>query len=281
MAAGFVLLAAFSACATPPTDPAERAAFEQNNDPLEPMNRKIFDVNEFVDRILLRPVAKVYVAVVPEQGRDAIRRVLDNLNEPIVMLNDTLQGEFDRAGITGARLVVNTTVGVGGLIDVASKWDLPKQTGDFGQTLFVWGLPSGPYLILPIFGPSNPRDAIGMAVDSYIDPLTFLANAKGLQEVEVPRLVVDGVDRRARALDILDDLRKNSLDFYARLRSLSQQHRAAVLDRGRAPAPQNLYDLPAAPGGAKSQSLPPSSFYDDPAKPAAAKPPTRPRSTGS
>lgn len=267
-------------CATPPTNPSSRAVFEQNNDPLEPLNRKTFAVNEFLDRILFRPIARVYVTVIPELGRKGIHNALENMNEPIVILNDTLQGRFKAAGISFARLALNTTAGIGGLFDVAQGSGLDQQSGDFGQTLYAWGVPSGPYLILPLLGPSTPREAIGSGVDSYLDPLTFLANAKGLQQVEIPRLLLAGIDARARNLDVLEDLRKHSLDFYARLRSLYQQHRAAVLDKAKAPATSSqFYNVspgaaPAKPQGRVPSSLPPPSFYDIPATsaPSAGKP---------
>ncbi len=265
-------------CATPPSDPAERAAFERTNDPLEPTNRKILEANMVLDKILLRPVAKAYVTILPEEARDALRRVLDNLKEPVVVINNVLQGRLDSAGITVGRFVVNSTLGVAGLMDVASKWGMERQPADFGQTLYVWGLPEGPYLILPVFGPSNPRDAIGMGVDAYIDPFALLATAENADELEISRFVLDGVDQRARVLDVLDDLQKNSLDFYAALRSLSQQKRAAELRRGAAPetAP-NFYNDPgkAAPRPAQPAApATPANFYDDPAKaaPGPAKP---------
>lgn len=265
-------------CATPPSDPAERAAFERTNDPLEPTNRKILEANMVLDKILLRPVAKAYVTILPEEARDALRRVLDNLKEPVVVINNVLQGRLDSAGITVGRFVVNSTLGVAGLMDVASKWGMERQPADFGQTLYVWGLPEGPYLILPVFGPSNPRDAIGMGVDAYIDPFALLATAENADELEISRFVLDWVDQRARVLDVLDDLQKNSLDFYAALRSLSQQKRAAELRRGAAPetAP-NFYNDPgkAAPKPAQPAApATPANFYDDPAKaaPGPAKP---------
>jgi phospholipid-binding lipoprotein MlaA len=236
-AAGLLLAALLAGCATPPSEPAARAVFEATNDPLEPVNRKILDLNLFVDRILLKPVTKVYIAVVPEEGRDAVKRALDNMKEPVVVINNMLQGEPERAGIAVGRFVVNSTLGIGGLFDLASKWGLDKETGDFGQTLFVWGLPDGPYLIVPLLGPSNPRDLFGMGADAYIDPFSYLASAKSLDEIQITRFVADGIDQRARVMDVLDDLEKNSLDFYAQLRSLTQQRRAAELRRGAAPEP--------------------------------------------
>lgn len=252
-AAGLLLVAMvamLAGCATPPSDPAERAAFEQNNDPLEPLNRKILDANLILDRILLKPVTKVYIALVPEAGRDAVKRALDNMKEPVVVINNVLQGQPHRAGIAVGRFSINSTLGLAGLFDVAKKWGLDKETGDFGQTLFVWGLPEGPYLILPILGPSNPRDLAGMGADAYVDPFSYLATAENLDDIQISRFVVDGIDQRARVMDVLDDLQKNSLDFYAQLRSLTEQHRAAELRHGTAPEPgANFYQDPGKPSG--------------------------------
>jgi phospholipid-binding lipoprotein MlaA len=260
--AGLWLIAVLAACATPPTDPADRAAFEQRNDPLEPLNRKVLDANQVLDRILLRPAAKVYVFTVPEDARAAIRHVLDNMKEPTVVFNNALQGEFARAGISLGRFAINSTVGFGGIIDVATLSGIERQPADFGQTLFVWGLPSGPYIVLPILGPSNPRDALGMAVDSYADPFTILATARGVTELTTSRLLANGVDQRARLLDLLDDLEKNSLDFYAQLRSLAQQRREAELHHGAAPAavpapaPEPAPATDDDPGGIAPQTSP-------------------------
>ena len=260
------LIAVLPACATPPTDPIDRAAFEQRNDPLEPLNRRVFDVNQFLDRILLRPAAKAYIFAVPEDARAAIRHVLDNMKEPNLVFNHALQGEFERAGISLGRFAINSTVGFGGIVDVATLSGIERQPADFGQTLFVWGLPSGPYLVLPIIGPSNPRDAIGLAVDSYADPFAVLATARGVTELTVGRLVANGVDQRAGMLNLLDDLKKNSLDFYAQLRSLAQQHREAELRHGAAPdaAPPAAPEPAPAPdngpaGNAAPEKSPPPS----------------------
>lgn len=266
------LAASLVGCATPPTDPTERALFEQNNDPLEPLNRNILDVNQFVDRIVIEPAAKVYVAVLPEFGRDATHHVLDNMKEPTLFFNNVLQGEFERAGVTLGRFAANTTLGLGGVLDVATDWGLKRQPADFGQTLFTWGFDSGPYLILPLLGPSNPRDAIGMGVDSYSDPFTILATTHGLEELTDARLISGGLDQRAGAIDTLDELQKNSLDFYAQLRSLAQQNRAAQLGRGAAPDPgADFYQDPSIPpAGPAKPAAPPASSPPASSPPASA-----------
>lgn len=245
---GFALTV--SACATPPEDPVARAEFDKLNDPLEPMNRSILDFNLFLDRILIKPVAQAYRFIVPEFGRDRMRNFLDNLNEPVIFINDTLQGEFSRAHTTFARFLFNSTFGVGGLWDRASGIGLEKQTGDFGQTLYSWGVGDGPYLVLPIFGPSNPRDAVGLGVDAVMDPLTYVAANNGSNNTGLYRWVATGVDERSRNIESFDEIQRNALDFYAQLRSLWRQHRASVLRHGE-PAPIDDEDLYNDPGAKK------------------------------
>jgi len=252
-----MLAALVAGCATPPADPEARAIYEQNNDPLEPLNRQTLAFNEFLDHVLFRPIAKAYVFIVPEEGRSAVTHVLNNMKEPTVFFNNVLQGEFKRAGLTLERFALNSTLGLGGIMDVATEHGIERQPADFGQTLFVWGVDSGPYLVLPVLGPSNPRDAIGQGVDSYADPFTILANENGVTVLTTSRLLADGVDQRARVLDVLEDMEKNSVDFYAELRSLSQQHRNAELHHGAAPQESpSLYEDPQAPTpGEKRRSL--------------------------
>ena len=241
-------LFALGACATPPADPAARAEFEKTNDPFEPLKRKIIQFNQFVDRVALKPVAKAYVAVIPQVGRDAIRNFLDNLNLPIIFGNTLLQGQFKRAHDTFARFLTNTTLGLGGFIDIATKAGVPNHTGDFGQTLYSWGVPDGPYLVLPIFGPSDPRDAVGMGVDGFADPWNRMATNYHYWYMGLIRGAVDGIDLRARNLQTIDELQRNAIDFYAELRSLWRQHRASELRHGEpAPIPEldSLYRDPA------------------------------------
>jgi len=201
---------------------------EKLNDPLEPMNRVIFSFNGFVNDYLLAPVAKGYNAVFPEFVREAISSFLSNLNEPVVLANDVLQGEFKRGLNTGTRLVVNSTVGIGGLIDVAEKLGFEKHSEDFGQTLAVWGVGEGFYLVLPLLGASSPRDAFGKHfVDSYFDPLGYYLDNTDWEEWGYARTGLQGIVTYAEIVDELETLKESSIDFYGAIRSLYRQKRAA------------------------------------------------------
>jgi phospholipid-binding lipoprotein MlaA len=232
-----------SGCATPPTDPTERAAYEATNDPLEPMNRSIFAFNQVADKYVIRPVAVGYRDVVPEFARNGLKHFLDNLNEPIIFMNNMLQGEGTRSAKTVTRFVVNSTVGIGGLVDVMGKDGVPQETGDFGQTLYRWGVGPGPYLVLPIFGPSNPRDAIGRyGVDGYADPFNNLVNGTIYNKptLQYVRDGLFGIDLRSRNIENLDQLERDSLDFYAKIRSVSRQYRDSELRHGAPAEPDVL-----------------------------------------
>jgi phospholipid-binding lipoprotein MlaA len=228
---------------------------DDTDDPLESMNRKFFDFDLFLDRILVKPAAQAYVAVVPAPGRHAIRHVLDNMNEPIIFANNLLQGEFHRADITMGRFLLNSTFGLAGLFDLASHSGLPKQNGDFGQTLYVWGVGSGPYLFLPIIGPTNPRDAVGFGVDNVGDPVGVAFWTAGIRAVNWGRAGTDNIDGRSQQLDTLDELQKNAIDFYAEIRSLARQRRAIELRHGEpGPYPKlDQLDQPQASAKAEPQ----------------------------
>lgn len=148
-------------------DNADYAAEPVESDPWEPVNRAIFSFNDTVDRFTLKPVAKVYDRVVPEPVSNSISNVFSNLGEPRNLVNDTLQGKFHAAGIDTARFLLNSTVGVLGVFDVATKMGLQRNDEDFGQTLGAWGVPSGPYVVLPLLGPSTVRDGSSRIPESY------------------------------------------------------------------------------------------------------------------
>jgi phospholipid-binding lipoprotein MlaA len=189
-------------------DPADR-------DPLEPLNRGVFGFNEVIYNWLVDPVATAYGWVMPDPGRRAVRRFFLNLSEPVTLVNDLLQLEPVRAGSSGARFLINSTAGVAGLFDPASAWGLEGHTSHFGETLAVYRVGSGPYLVIPVMGPSTARDAIGELVDGILRPDTWLLSPG-------PRLVMaagGGFTSYEIERERLDALRATSVDFYAALRS--------------------------------------------------------------
>jgi len=211
--------------------PDEKAEFERNNDPFEIPNRFMFAFNRAVDTIVLRPVAVFYRDLVPTPVQNGTHNVLQNLNEPVTAINEFFQGKPERAGTTLARFVINTTVGVLGIFDVAKSMGLSPTKEDFGQTIGVWGKSEegGPYLVLPLIGPSNPRDAVGLVVDYFIDPFNIAIRHYDLQYLGYIRAGLSAVDSRARTIQVLDDLERNSLDYYAAVRSAYRQRRAAEI----------------------------------------------------
>jgi phospholipid-binding lipoprotein MlaA len=231
-----LLLLGFSGCATAP---GSNSASDQN-DPYEATNRKIFALNQSFDKHLALPIATTYVRVVPEPARDGIHNFLGNLDTPVIFANDVLQGEANRAGQSVGRFVINSTAGLGGLIDVASKVGIPEHSADFGETLAVWGAGEGPYIVLPGLGPSNPRDAVGYAVDMALDPSTWIT-WRSSTYFKLGRGFLELTDERARNIDTLNEIERTSVDLYATLRSLYRQHRQAEINHGK----PNVQDLPS------------------------------------
>lgn len=213
-------------CAATPDDPQARADAAAVNDPLEPVNRALFELHQVIDHFLLKPVAFTYTMLVPDPLRTGVRNALNNLKSPVYLANDLLQGENERAGETLQRFAINSTVGVLGLFDAADKWfGIAPHTEDFGQTLATWGVNEGPYLFIPVIGPSNPRDLGGLVVDSAADPLNWYLYNTDRDGWVIARTVVSGVDTRAELLDTLDNLERTSLDYYVTLRSIYRQRR--------------------------------------------------------
>lgn len=249
-----------SACATAPdpTDPEAVSEYRQINDPAEPANRAIFAVNEVVDMVVLKPAAGMYRDLVPPPVRDGIHNALNNLRSPVVLFNDLLQGEFERAGTTIVRFVINSTIGVLGLGDPASSLGFEYHNEDFGQTLAAWGLEEGPYIMLPILGPSNPRDTVGMVVDLLVDPFNWWAHNTDRDYVTYTRAGLRAVDERARNYEALEDLKRSSLDYYATIRSLYRQRRTDEIRNGDdsavSPAP-GLSTVPDGPRVRKTEEV--------------------------
>jgi phospholipid-binding lipoprotein MlaA len=223
----FALLLSACAAGCTTSDPAALA----QNDPFEPTNRAVFNLDVKLDDAVAKPVAKFYKSAVPEPAREGVHNVLTNLNAPVVLANDVLQGEGTRAGQTAGRFVINSTIGLAGLIDVAGKMGIPGHDEDFGQTLAVWGSNEGSYLVLPLIGPKPPRDLVGMVVDIGFDPLTYIRFHD-----DTTFMIVRGglgvLDDRAANIDNIEQIERSSIDFYATTRSLYRQHRNAEIRNG-------------------------------------------------
>jgi len=215
---------------------------DDTNDPLEIPNRFLFAFNMTLDVFIIKPAAATYRFLVPTPVRDSLRSFLRNLRTPVILANDLFQGEFERAQTTLTRFALNTTVGVVGLFDVADGWGYAFHDEDFGQTLGSYGIGEGVYLVLPLFGPSSVRDGVGLGVDVFLDPLTYVASEYDLEAEFLSRPLAEGIDKRSRNIETLEDLQRDSIDFYARVRSLYRQSRRNQIENGRA-APQPLPGL--------------------------------------
>ena len=237
-----LLLCCGGCAATTPTASTTADDADTEHDPAEPVNRAIFKVNVAADHAVMRPVAQAYVDHVPEGVQKGIHNVVQNLKEPAVAVNDALQGNVNQAWQSVQRLAVNSTVGVAGIFDVASQLGLPPHKADFGQTLAVWGVGEGPFVELPLLGPSNARDTVGTAVDMALNPLTFVGGAPATY-AGVATGSANVVDTRSQHLHDLDELERNSLDYYATLRSVYRQHRDAEISAAKQPPPEGQVDI--------------------------------------
>jgi phospholipid-binding lipoprotein MlaA len=225
-----------SACSTM-GDPSEIS------DPLEGVNRGVFKFNDAVDTAVLEPVARGYRAGVPQPARTGIRNFLQNLKSPLTIGNNLLQGDLNGAGDATTRMFANSLFGFAGVVDVAGKEGVRYQEEDFGQTLGKWGLGHGAYLVLPLFGPSSVRDTTGMLVDGYADPIRIWLTNTDNEGWYYARAGIAAVDKREELLDVLADLKKNSIDYYAAVRSTYAQRREALLNDNN-PEAANIPDIP-------------------------------------
>ncbi len=206
-------------------------------DPIETPNRFIFSFNRAIDVMAIRPITVLYRDWVPEPAQKSVRNVLDNLGEPVTAINEVFQGDPSRAATTMARFLVNSTIGVAGLFDVATSLGLTRTKEDAGKTIGMWAGKGvepengGFYLMLPLAGPSNARDATGLMIDYAIDPFQILPIAFNWDwfYYSAPRYGLTVIDYRSRTMFALDDLEKNSVDYYAALRSAYTQNRAELI----------------------------------------------------
>ncbi|MEZ5995415.1 MAG: VacJ family lipoprotein [Hyphomonadaceae bacterium] len=237
---GFLTALTLAAClAAPVAASAQEAAQTDPADPWEGFNRNLFAVHQGLDGALLEPIARSYRAVTPAPVRGSVLNFLRNLKAPVIFANDVLQGEFNRAGVTAARFGLNTTIGLAGVLDPAEGMGLERHDEDFGQTLAVWGLESGPYLFVPLLGPTTIRDGAGRLIDIALDPLTW-ADFQNASEVRAGRTVIAGIATREALLDSIDALEESSLDDYVAYRAAFVLSRESAIRNGRT----DVQDLP-------------------------------------
>ncbi|MGD9967823.1 MAG: VacJ family lipoprotein [Hyphomonadaceae bacterium] len=247
---GLISAMAFAAClgapvvvsaqeAEPATPDGPASASIAPGDPWEGLNRDLYAFNEGVDRTVLEPVARGYRAVTPGPLRAGVRNFLRNLRGPVILANDILQGEIGRASATAGRFAINSTIGVAGIFDPATSMGLERHDEDFGQTLAVWGVPAGPYIFVPLLGPSTVRDGAGRIVDVAFDPLTW-AEFEDVGAARAARTVTAGIAAREAVIEAVEDVRENSLDPYVSVRSSYTLLRRSAIQNGRDEVP----DLP-------------------------------------
>jgi len=203
------------------------ATHDNNDDPLEGFNRGMFAFNRGVDTYLIRPIAWGYRAITPQVVRDHVGNVSDNLYEPLSMVSAFLEGDIQQGMVNFWRFTINTTVGLGGINDVATTAGLKARTEDIGQAFASWGIDSGPYLVLPILGPSNGRDAVGRVAGWFANPVTYAVDDTW---TSVGIAAGQGLVERERLLDPIDDVYSSSLDPYASFRSIYNQRRKAQIN---------------------------------------------------
>jgi phospholipid-binding lipoprotein MlaA len=223
-------------------------------DPLEPINRGIYHFNDGVDHLLVKPAAEIYNGVLPQFVRTGVSNFFSNINDVIVALNNLLQGKFLNAASDVGRIAVNSTVGLLGLIDVATDIGLEKHNEDFGQTLGYWGIGDGPYLVLPFLGPSSFRDAVGWVGDIYAWPITYVDPVRSRNQLAGGRFL----SRRAELLDASKILETAALDPYEFLRDAYLQRRRNLVYDGSPPPEKDDEDIKAKPRGERpKENAPP------------------------
>ena len=248
----FGILLVTTACAhRPPAHDLEAVAeYERANDPFEPFNRVVFQANLIGDKFILRPVVKTYNNAVPKPVRNGVSNVVANLLEPWTFINQGLQAKPKGAGETLGRFLINSTIGILGIFDVATDIGLEKADEDFGQTLAVWGVGEGPYLMLPFFGPSNPRDTVGLAAEFFFDPMGFVideADVKkdfflGFDAETYIHFAIEQFDKRARNDEVFDELYKAD-DPYVLARSAYRQLRIFEVSDGAIDTSEDEEDM--------------------------------------
>jgi len=236
LVSSLVLSSVIAGCATTPKS--------DDKDDWEGWNRGTQEFNDDVDKAVLKPMAKGYLAITPQFVNDGITNFFSNMNDIGVTVNDLLQLKMTQGGMDASRFLINTTVGVAGFIDVAKMIDLPKHNEDFGQTLGFWGVPSGNYLVLPFFGASSPREAVGAIGDALLNPLTYTFAVAGggaaISAVNAGAKAVDVTDTRADLIPTEKIVDEASVDRYSFIKNAYQQRREYLVHDGNVPEEDEL-----------------------------------------
>ncbi|SRR5579883_1620417 len=198
-------------------------------DPLENVNRFFFDLNQRLDRHAGAPIAEAYKDNVPGKVRGSLHNVLDNLGGPVTVANSLLQARLRSAVTAAGRFIVNSTIGVAGIFDVATGWGLPGRNRDFGETMGTYGVPPGPYLVLPFRGSTDVRDFAGNYIDGYASPLRYV-RYDGNNYVGLVKSTLGSMDNRSNNIVTLQDIQRSSVDYYATMRTLYMERRARLIE---------------------------------------------------
>jgi phospholipid-binding lipoprotein MlaA len=239
-----LLATGLSGCATAPpkSDTADYQAYQQINDPLEPTNRFFYRVNDGLDTYIMKPVAKGYVHITTQGIRNHVGYFTSNIGEPARLLNFMASGMPRAAGTSFMRFLINSTIGIGGIFDPASALGYKETDTDFGLTLAIWGMPPGPYLYLPLFGPSGARDVLNLPVEYFATPMEAAPASDALTDFGRAETGLNLINTRANFLGPIDQVKATALDPYATFRSLYRQSRASQIQQiyisdGRTPPP--------------------------------------------
>jgi len=230
---GFLMTSILVGCAKAPpqSDTADYQAYHQLNDPIEPTNRVFYNVNDKLDTYVMKPVAKGYVHITNQYVRDHVGNFVTNIDEPARLVNFAFEGMPNDAGHSLARFLIDSTVGIGGIFDPATKLGYPETDTDFGVTLAIWGVPPGPYLYLPVFGPSGARDALNIPVEYFATPMEVAPASQDLRDFGYAETGLHLINTRAEYLDTIDQIKNTALDPYATFRSLYRQSRASEVQQ--------------------------------------------------
>ena len=264
LSTGFIALVALvvlPGCASRPITSENNSATVRQRiaaDPFEGFNRAVFNFNDGLDRAVVKPVATAYRDVTPEPIRRGVTNVFSNINDIVSLFNNAFQLKGVETSDTLFRVTVNTFWGIGGIFDVAGEMRIPKHSEDFGQTLGHWGVPSGPYLVVPLLGSSSVRDATGSLVDAQADLVSQASNVSARNSLTVLR----GVSTRSRFLGVGEVLEEAALDKYSFAREIYLQRRKALI--GKEVEAEERFDLPE--GSKSDQSLSPAQTAPEPAK---------------